>query len=444
MGKMQKVLLVLIICVTIMIIVILAIFMNRREQGIGYENVYIPVESVKPEEQISVLKVRNFYYAVSDAVNKFYTYNAIVFNLEEYYSEVENIDLNEARNENAQIIYNMLDSEYIEAKGITKENIVSKLNEMGTSLVDIDSIYVSEKSNNISIYIVSGSLIDRKTKEISKFKMIIKFDIANETFSIIPNDYVNEKYGNLELGGQIDITVPENIEVNKNNLYTFRIVSDDTYASDLFNKYKEELMYNQNAIYNSLEENYKNAKFANLAEFKDYMNNRYTDFSSINVSGYQKKDYIEYTQYVLLDKDGNYYIFRENAPMDYSLILDTYTVDIPEFTDKYNIASNQEKVVLNLNKINTALNYKDYKYIYGVLADSFKKSNFANYETFVKYMSSNFNNRNEFDYMEFDDSAGTYYTYRVKIIDGTDNIKEKTFIMLLGDGTNYQISFNLT
>lgn len=132
--------------------------------------------------------------------------------------------------------------------------------------------------------------------------------------------------------------------------------------------------------------------------------------------------------------------------MKYTLILDTYTIDIPEFTDKYNTATDQEKVILNLNKFMLALNDGDYKYAYNVLDDSFKTNNFPNYASFETYAKSNFFSNNTFDYAEFGNTAGTYYTYTVNITDASgesSNTTTKTFIMLLEDGTDFKLSFNV-
>lgn len=50
--------------------------------------------------------------------------------------------------------------------------------------------------------------------------------------------------------------------------------------------------------------------------------------------------------------------------MNFTVILDTYTIDLPEFTEKYTKASDEEKVLLNIQKGFTAINDKDYRYVY--------------------------------------------------------------------------------
>ena len=132
--------------------------------------------------------------------------------------------------------------------------------------------------------------------------------------------------------------------------------------------------------------------------------------------------------------------------MKYTLILDTYTIDIPEFVERYNKSNPQEKVVLNINKFMLSLNDGDYKYAYSILAESFKEKNFKTLEDFEIYAKSNFFEKNVFSYEKFGNEGDTYYTYEIRITDkqnNSSNPKTKTFIILLEDKTNFKISFNI-
>ena len=167
--------------------------------------------------------------------------------------------------------------------------------------------------------------------------------------------------------------------------------------------------------------------------------------SNIKMQRYDVNKKDGYTQYICVDSLGNYYIFNATSAMKYSAILDTYTVDISEFIEKYNSSNTQEKVVLNLNKFMMAINDKDYKYAYSILADSFKKANFPTLESFETYAKQNFFDINEFEYEKYGSEGDTYYTYAVTIKDasGADtNTKSRTFIMQLNEGTNFVLSFN--
>ena len=127
-------------------------------------------------------------------------------------------------------------------------------------------------------------------------------------------------------------------------------------------------------------------------------------------------------------------------------MLDTYTLDIPEFVTKYKSSNPQEKVILNINKFMLAINDKDYKYAYSILADSFKEKNFKTQQDFENYVKTKFFEKNEFSYQKFGNEANTYYTYVVKITDASKKSNQeitKTFIVLLEKETDFKLSFNV-
>ena len=128
--------------------------------------------------------------------------------------------------------------------------------------------------------------------------------------------------------------------------------------------------------------------------------------------------------------------------MNFSIILDTYTIDLPEFTEKYNSANENQKVALNIDKFMTAINAKDYKYAYNCLAGSFKNNYFKTEAEFENYAKANFYESNTVAYNTFE-TQGDLYTYSVTITDTkTANKKQKTFIMQLGEGTEFVMSFD--
>ena len=158
---------------------------------------------------------------------------------------------------------------------------------------------------------------------------------------------------------------------------------------------------------------------------------------------YQKNENNDYTQYVGVDENGDYIIFRLNSVINYNVILDTYTIDLPEFTEKYTKASDEEKVLLNIQKCFTAINDKDYRYVYNKLDNTFKANNFKTLADFEKYINANFFEKNKI-------SAGNarkqseVYLYDIKIsnIDGTSSIT-KTFVMQLKENTDFVMSFGV-
>lgn len=438
--NLKKVIIILIIILIILIAIAIMVIKNKNNEYKPDP----PIENTEIEIENTIKKVsnRNNYYIVEKCTNKFFNYYQTVFNIEEAYNltgEQTQDTINEIQQQNIEILYNVLDQEYITSRNITKDNILTKLKEIELSVVNIDNMYVCEKTSNISLYIVEGTLTQNNTNKIQEFKIIVKLDSANRTFSVISQDYIDENYKNLNIGNEIDIEVEENIPENKNNVYTFRNISDETYVKDIFNKFKA---LDLQEFYNNLDEEYRNKKFGTFENFKEYMIKNDERYSTMEIDKYQKTVTNNYTQYVCIDRKGNYYIFNENAIMDFDIILDTYTVDLPQFIDKYNVASEQQKVAYNIDRFIQAINDKSYYYAYNCLADSYKNNYFKTQQEFENYAKENFYANNTVEYKEFN-MEGELYTYSVILTDKeTAEQMNKTFIMQLGESTDFVLSFN--
>mgnify|MGYP003303166667 CR=1 FL=1 len=260
---------------------------------------------------------------------------------------------------------------------------------------------------------------------------------------------VNSKKQNTSNSGIVDEPVIPNTKYNgtkqKYECNEFEILNVATgdLLSTYFNKYKDDIFTNLEKAYNTLDEEYRQKKFGSIDNYKIYLQARYEEIGLSIIDSYKishKDD--EYTQYLCIDNNGNYYIFKETAIMDYSIMLDTYTIDLPEFLEKYNNGSEQQKVALNIEKFVQAINDKSYNYAYNCLADSFKNNYFRTQEEFETYVKSNFYESNSIKYNSFEEQ-GELYTYSVTITNTeTNEQKTKTFIMQLGEGTEFALSFD--
>ena len=132
--------------------------------------------------------------------------------------------------------------------------------------------------------------------------------------------------------------------------------------------------------------------------------------------------------------------------MKYEVILDTYTIDLPQFIEKYNIANAREKVTLNIDKFMKSINNKDYNYAYSVLADSFKVNNKIDYQKFKNYIEKNLFESNNVRYETFKEENNAY-SYELKITDGSKQddrvIKMYIAMQLEENSTAYKISFSI-
>lgn len=392
-------------------------------------------ENVKPvgtSNEVALVEVtdRNNYYMVKNCVNKFYQYYSLLY---------ENID-----EENAVKLYNLLDEEYLEFKGITEENIEDILPEIKYCVVNIYNMYVSEPNENISIYIVDGILREEVSKDLSNFQIMVKIDKQTETFSVLLQDYIEEKHKNISTEKTFTIEKLNNITKNKYNSYVWEEISDEEYLIDLFNSYKEEVLYNTSLAYDHLNTEYKNAKFEILENFEAYAKENEKRNLNIKLDKYKTTQEEGYKQHICIDEEGYYYIFREIGLMKYTLILDTYTIDLPEFLEKYNSSNYIKRAGHNIQRCLDALNYKDYEYVYNRLDFEFKAINYPTLEKFKQTIKDKLFNFNEVKSISNNYYEGSTHIYKLVITDRNNNKKEAkmTFIVQLNKGTDFVMSFS--
>ena len=150
------------------------------------------------------------------------------------------------------------------------------------------------------------------------------------------------------------------------------------------------------------------------------------------------------TIHLLLDEDDRYYIFKGNSNNQDEIYLDTYTVDLPEFLEKYNSSDDGYKVGYNIEKFFNAINDKDYKYAYNVLDDVFKQNNYPNQSDFENFVKSNFYENNKVNHKNVE-QEGNLFVYNISI-QNKENLGEQknlTVIMKLEEGTDFVMSFSI-
>ena len=399
---------------------------------------------------ISAVKDISEYATIERIVN---TYNSAINQLD---ANLDAMMVKQQDKEEREKIKN----QYHETGKKTLENIlekkyVSKNNWENELLIySNNKFYIKEMKktnfNNVNVYMIAINY-----GEESDTKIMVFDDIYNNTFSILPSEYLsNENINENNLVKVIEELDIEEISKNDYNSVTKFDLTNEQICIKYYYDYLNLLRNDVDKLYSILDNEYREKRFESIETFKDYINNNKEKLEKAILSNYQVKNRDGYTEYMCVDEDGKYYIFNATAAMQYTLILDTYTVDLPEFTEKYNKASEQEKVALNINKVITALNAKDYKYIYSKLADSFKNNYFENEEALKEYLVNNLFENNDVEFEKFA-KEGTLYTYRIKVTKIISEEEEERYygknapmkyinvVMQLNEGTDFVMSFSI-
>lgn len=437
--KKLKIFILLMIVIIIIFTIIFVIVLNKNV------NSYVPEEvggnTGNTEYEDFGYKIRevtsiNDYYIVQTCVNKFYNY---------YMQSFQNNSDEESLKSSIETFYNMLDTEYINEKEITKENILNKIEK-----IDESDIYITEtlvalqnENNNMYVYFVKGFLNHLSTSENKDFYLIVEIDSLNRTFEIVLEDYIKEKgWDKVKIGDAIQIVNQKEIENRGNNQYRYNSINQTTYVSDLFDNYRKIMLNNPSKAYELLQEEYKEKRFPLEDDFEEYVKNNYKNIYISTANEYKTEEIDGITEYVIIDKHNNYYIFQEKGIMNYKVMLDTYTIDTNDFIKKYNSSDEQTKVGMNIQKFIDAINHKDYQYAYNLLDETFKKNYFPDIQKFEEYIKNNLFENNKVTFEKFSFDANNYI-YDLILEDDKMNKKDFTIIMRLEEDTKFVMSFKV-
>lgn len=432
MKNIKYIIILLVILLVILLIagtiLIYCLIQNNKEKdnfletdGLAEE---ITLAEIEPEKNVYI------YIYSNDIMNKMF----------DYISEKEpNVN-------NTDAILSILDSEYIAQNNITKDNVIDILSDYK----DINS-YISKEIyrqeinyrqnlNGEYIYIYG---IVRKNGIEEKIYVLLKRDLINSTYSI---SFIEEElFNKVKKEEKIDLDTSIDIEKNNYNEMYSKMINEYEICSTYFKDYINTVSNNITYGYELLDEEYKSKRFESLEKFEEYIKNTSDRLSTLVLTGYNISEKGDYTQYACVDQYGNNYIFNVSSIMQYSVILDTYTLDLPEFIEKYDSGNDETKLTLNVGKVIEAINNKDYEYVYNKLNETFRNNNFSDISIFEKFIENNFYEINEVVEFSYKQEGNVYVcTMGLKNKENSsDNLKSVTILIQLLDNRNFEISFSV-
>lgn len=448
MKKISKFIIILITILIILMLIILIMILKLKK----INNDITPNENVSNTEiknSIERVTIKNEFFTVKNVINQYFLAlcelnkteeDILIFEQDEGMENL-NATIEKEKETVKKRIYSFFDENSIKEMALTTNNLQEKLGNYKDIEILIENMYVREITETLKFYYISGQIVEKDSLEKEKFNLVLALDDNNLTFNIYTYEYANKhQFDKTEV--KIDITEIENRIYNK---YNYEYINDEEYAKELLKSYTKSVMYdNIDYLYEKLDEEYKTNKFNGISEYEKYIEENRRNIITATLQSYKYNVYEDYVQYICIDQNENYYIFNENAVMNYNLILDLYTVDLPEFIEQYNTATSEEKVVLNVQKIEEALKDKDYEYLYNKLDTTFRSSRYPTEDDFQKYIQNNISKENTIEFVELIQD-GEIYIYKAKIKRDGENMQDKNFniIMKLEDEMNFVYSFNI-
>ena len=435
---MNKKHIIILIVISIIIILLTGIILFLLKKS--NNNDFIPeisdvgedIDYSSTDEKIVTDKIE--YYTVRNCINNYL--NALNKESSIYYFGNE-------YNKDAQIenVYSLLSSKFIKQQNITQSNLFSIIKTIDEEEIFIPLEMKVLEKENINQYIVYGEIQTLSNKFISKSFIIVNLDMKNKTYSIEP---VIDNDNSID-----DITLNnENIAINKNdyNMYKNQNITNEYVTNEYFVLLKRLMLSDPDMAYTLMKEEYKNSRFGNINEFRNYINNNRQEILKIDMKQYLVNNYENYIEYVAKDQFGNLYIFDENEDKSIDIKFDTYTLKSEVFTNKYIKSTDEGKVQMNIDKFIQMINRHDYITSYNCIADSFKNNYFKTQEEFQNYIENNFYSYNKFEFKSCEKKAADIYVCKVQLTDymnENSEIKEINVIMQLGDNLDFKMSFGM-
>lgn len=444
MEKSKRILIVLIILL-IMIAVIATMLINTNKKNENSHNNTQTSIDVEPDE--AFVKVNNYktYFTVKEIIENYILYMKQINGDEYVDASTFNMTVSQIaqtmQEDGLEALKGILDESYL--KDETDNSLIKIQNEYkqdGTYSkqviynLNIDNMYKYNIDNNISLVLVEAKLNN------IEFDLLVKLDNVNNTYSIFLNDFITKNdYGKHMSARNITIS---KTKIQKNN-YNSDISVEGTERDvviQYFSDYRMKMLNDTEAAYQKLDSEYAEKKFGQYSNFKNYVDNNKNSIEVASIDKYQVVENKTGKEYVCVDENGKYYIFIEKEVGKYSVVLDTYTINLPEFLEKYNSSNDQTKVGLNIQKIFDAINNEDYEFVYNKLDETFKQNNFKTLQEFANYAVQNFAGK-QLKYGKCQ-QQGSMYIFDITIASGT-NQTNKRIIMKLNDEADFVMSFNV-
>ncbi len=300
--------------------------------------------------------------------------------------------------------------------------------------LNIEELYSTNIKNGYSL-VLAYLKINNKP-----FNCMIKLDLNDKIYSIFWDDYIEKNGYNSKI--EKEIKIEENIEKQDNNKFILVNTNDVFLASQHLDDLKYKMVNEPERLYNILDDNYKEKRFPNYTKFAEFLNEIKERINKIQISKYR----IDGNKIQVLDNYNNVYTFKTSGIMEYTVLLDNYTIEENSITESYKKLSDENKVASNIQKLVKMINLKDYTNIYNLLDDNFKRNNYSTENELKTFIVNKLYNYNVIDEIKSVKKEGNYYIGSFTIKNG-ENVNfpeiELNIVMQLKEETDFVMSFSM-
>lgn len=428
----------IIICLLTVVIIILIVGLmcikktsNKGDDVLNKDKITIEKPEVE-EDDVSITDFMKIEKCVQSYLDYCNINNSSYYTIDNSGNKIRSVEDDDVK----RIIYNLLSENYINNNNITLNNLYKFIDNIEEkqiyNVLDIKKV----KNQDSNQYIIYGFLQNIENKFVGYKYIIVNLDEANNCFSIEP---INKKYDNIK-----EINVGNvKIEKNVNNHMPKVKVTSESMANEYFQLLKRIMLSNPEEAYKILDKEYREKRFKNSENFKKYIKENKEDILKMTLSKYLVNVKDDYKEYICQDSYKNTYTFNVTSVIDYSVKLDTYTIETEAFNKMYNESDDKNKVIINADIIIKMINSKDYMAIYNLLDDNFKANKFNSENKFISYMKNMYPSYYYIVNTEYKDN-GKLHILNLKLKDMKNYTdKNLNIIIKLKEKNNFVMSFEV-
>ena len=445
-NKMLKRIIVIIGIVVLCLIVLIAVLSKKtnnpiEDNTIEHKEEYAPTVSKTFRKIDDVSMYHTTKIIIEDYVRYFQNINyeetVEIGRLQMTEKEIKDYQLEEG----IKAIDTVFDKRYKETRNISREDIISFAGQYkNNSVVEkykikISEEYIAELTDDKKIVLVYSKINNKD------FNCMLKIDLTNNRYSIFYEDFMNKEKYTKDRTEEITID-DSDIEKNDYNIFIVSNLSNQNiviqYFSDLKNKMKNDRM----ELYNSLDKDYRAKRFPSYEKFEQFLNSINDRINKLDISKFKFSN----NQIKIMDNYDNIYTLNTSDIINYTIIMDDYTLEDKEITDIYNKSVDTDKVNTNIAKFFKMINLKDYESAYNLLDKNFKKQNYPSIDAFRKYIETNLFSYSKVTKVNDTKKTGNYYIMSLNVVNGEEDVihaKQVTVVMQLLEGTNFVMSFSM-
>lgn len=436
MKKIKKLMIIILLVIIIVgaLIVLLKKLNQKKEEGnISVDN---GEEVTQKSDEYGYVELSDYglYYSINDILSKYV--NLMTSNEVQDIEDEGSAEYTDS-NQNMDIIYSLLDKNYVKNYNISVNNVKNVIYKLDDNAKIIPINIKIKYGENINTCIVNTYIIGNNVEE---KKFIVRLDNKNETFSI---EFVNND--DIEYAKIIN---DDTININEYNHFDVQIATNEQIAMNYLEQYKNLAENIPQIVYdNYLDDSYKELRFGSLEEYMKYIEDNKLELESIRTDKYLCNDLNDgKMEYVCKDQYDNVYVFDINSIFDYKIKLDNYTILTDKFKTEYQSANDNKKVQMNTDRFIQMLNRHDYKSSYNCISKEFKDNYFSTEDEFIDFIKQNFFDYNDLNFGDFSKEGANLFKYSIKIEDLTGNNedgKNVNMIMQLNNDFDFEIAFEM-